>query len=240
MVTEQEIKNNFISEGYIVKDIKFLSNSGIAKINFICPSGHHHNVLFINWKYKKTRCAKCAGNARISLRDIKTEFELEGYKLLTSHYKNNQQKLNFICKNNHNYFITYDKWKQGYRCRKCYNERQSMSFSGSGNPAWKGGIACEPYCEQWIDQDYKDSIKERDGYKCLNSCCSKISKNLNIHHIDYIKKNCHPNNLITLCISCNAKANFNRDWHQAWYEAIIYRRYNMNNLYIGSAGGIHD
>ncbi len=46
-----------------------------------------------------------------------------------------------------------------------------------------------------------------------------------IQHIDYNKKNCKLSNLITVCSSCNGKANGNREWHTAWYKAIIHRRY---------------
>jgi len=99
------------------------------------------------------------------------------------------------------------------------------------NPNWKGGISAEPYCDSWLDKDYKESIKERDGYKCLNPFCTNGFP-LHIHHINYIKKDCKPKNLITLCRSCNAKANFDRDWHTSWYSAIICRRYNENTLVI--------
>lgn len=40
----------------------------------------------------------------------------------------------------------------------------------------------------WKDEDYKKSILERDGNKCLNPLCRKTSANLCIHHIDYDKK----------------------------------------------------
>lgn len=99
-----------------------------------------------------------------------------------------------------------------------------IKLTGENNPNWKGGINCEPYCDIWLDREFKESIKKRDRYKCLDPNCKKISNNLCIHHVDYIKKNCNPKNLITLCFSCNSGANFNRDWHQSWYEAIIFRR----------------
>ncbi len=102
-------------------------------------------------------------------------------------------------------------------------------IKGENHWNWKGGISCEPYCEQWRDKEYKESIKERDGHICLNPSCLKNSKNLCIHHIDYNKKNCHPNNLITLCKSCNTIANFNRQWHQEWYKSIIIIRYKKEN-----------
>ena len=105
--------------------------------------------------------------------------------------------------------------------------RQNLSKAKSldNHPNWKGGISCEPYCAAWLDKEYKESIKERDGYKCLNPCCSKNSERLCIHHINYIKKDCSPFNLITLCVSCNTKANSDREWHKAWYKIIIQKRY---------------
>lgn len=105
--------------------------------------------------------------------------------------------------------------------------KHSERMKGSDNPNWKGGIACEPYCQIWSDEEYKESIKERDGYKCLNPTCSRLSDCLCLHHINYIKKDCGSGNLATLCISCNLIANFNREWHESWYQAILYRRYNI-------------
>ena len=103
----------------------------------------------------------------------------------------------------------------------------SILHSGEKNPAWKGGIACEPYCDVWLDKKYKESIKERDGYKCLNPDCNKNSNRLCLHHINYNKKDCRPKNLITICNSCNLRANKDRIWHEVWYNTIIYRRYGI-------------
>ncbi len=96
---------------------------------------------------------------------------------------------------------------------------------GEKHHNWKGGISCEPYCDVWLDKEFKESIKERDGYQCLNPVCSKESEILCVHHINYNKKDCRPFNLITLCNSCNVKANSDREWHEAWYNAIIHQRY---------------
>ncbi len=101
---------------------------------------------------------------------------------------------------------------------------------GTLAPAWKGGISCEPYCSEWSFKEFKDMIKERDGYKCLNPDCFGNIYRLGVHHIDYDKKNCEPQNLITLCTSCNARANFDREWYESWYNAIIYRRGLSNEL----------
>lgn len=93
------------------------------------------------------------------------------------------------------------------------------------SPVWCGGTSFEPYCYEWSFKEFKDLIKKRDGDVCLNPDCRHNSKRLAIHHIDYNKKNCSPGNLITLCNSCNGRANGNRKWHKAWYQAIMYNRY---------------
>jgi len=73
----------------------------------------------------------------------------------------------------------------------------------------------------------KESIRKRDNYICQN--CSMIEEehlivigtNLHIHHIDYDKENCNENNLITLCNSCNVRANFNRDYWKNIFQNKI-------------------
>lgn len=111
-----------------------------------------------------------------------------------------------------------------YETRKKLSDNHAR-LSGDDHPNWKGGISCEPYCQIWSDKEYKESIKQRDGHKCLNPDCWKTHKTLSIHHIDYNKKSCGPENLITICRSCNGRANKNRSWHKAWYQAIMYKRY---------------
>lgn len=95
---------------------------------------------------------------------------------------------------------------------------------GKLNGNWKGGISCEPYCSDWT-KEHKEYIRERDGNKCLNPDCWCGDDVLTVHHIDYDKKNCNPDNLITVCRSCNSRANKDRGWHKAWYQAIIHKRY---------------
>jgi hypothetical protein len=101
----------------------------------------------------------------------------------------------------------------------------SESNSGCSNGGWKGGIQFEPYCDIWGDKSYKTDIKSRDNNECQNPECSGVSENIVIHHINYTKKDCHPTNLITLCISCNSKANYSRDHHRRLYSSIIRGKY---------------
>lgn len=104
-------------------------------------------------------------------------------------------------------------------------QKISISMSGKNHPCWKGGISCEPYCWEWKDREYKNWIKyKRDSGKCQNPQCNGKSTRIVLHHINYIKKDCKPTNLIALCVSCNSKANKDREWHTAWYLEIVKRR----------------
>lgn len=83
---------------------------------------------------------------------------------------------------------------------------------GENHPGWLGGKSFEPYGLEFND-DLKEVIRNRDRRKC--SICGKTEleegKRLQVHHIDYDKKNNNPDNLITLCSSCHCKTNFKRD-----------------------------
>jgi hypothetical protein len=105
-------------------------------------------------------------------------------------------------------------------------ERISKANIGRGNGRWNEGSSKEPYCFIW-DQWLKEQIKERDRYQCQNPDCWGISQKLVIHHIDYHKKNCSVDNLITLCNSCNSRANKDRDfWKFLFSSNIPFIRYS--------------
>ena len=216
------IKSELEKEGYQLLTTEYTNNS--QKLDYICPNKHIYSITWHDWK-SNSRCAICSGNAQHILDFIKSEFEKEGYQLLTTEYINNKQKLYYICPRGHKHYSTWNDWRQGCRCPTCAN----ISFSGPGNPNWKGGISFEPYCSVWSDKEYKADIRDRDGNVCLNPYCD--SKNINylvIHHIDYDKKNCTPQNLITVCTSCNSRANYDRKWHTEWYRTILNKRYGYN------------
>jgi len=109
------------------------------------------------------------------------------------------------------------------------SEETILKISGPNNHNWKGGTSTESYCCLWT-KEYRDEIKERDGYKCLNPSCKNNSKRLAAHHVDYDKKNCHPNNLISICTSCNSRANKKRNTWKALYQLILNQKYNYRYL----------
>jgi hypothetical protein len=209
------VRESFRKEGYILLSENYVNSR--HKLEFICSNGHKHKIVWGNWQ-QGNRCSKCMfDKQRLNFEFIKKEFLKEGYNILTTTYKNSHQKLNYICPIGHIKTTSWNKWQCGYRCPICYR----INCVGPGHPNWQGGISCEPYCQDWT-KEYKECIKERDNYTCQNpDCWRKPLQDLNIHHINYIKKDCRSENLITLCRSCNLRANYNREWHTSFYNKII-------------------
>jgi hypothetical protein len=122
-----------------------------------------------------------------------------------------------------------------YCSKKCYGKAtgtrmmgnnkmgSKISFRNKNNPNWQGGISRLPYSEEF-DNYLKEKIRERDGYKCRLCGVPQIECNrkLTIHHIDYDKKNCNINNLITLCNKHNSMVNFDREyWTHYFQECVV-------------------
>jgi len=85
-------------------------------------------------------------------------------------------------------------------------------MSGEKSHTWQGGISFEPYPTSWTE-NLKECIRQRDHYTC-QLCDAKqeeLKRRLSVHHIDYDKKNLDPENLISLCLSCHLKTNYNRE-----------------------------
>lgn len=216
--TIEYVREIFADAGYVLLTEHYVNT--FQKLNCLCPKGHEWSVQFYSFKNNGRRCRYCSSNSPITFDKVKSSFEDEGCILLSEKYVHSKAKLEYICSSGHRATTTWSDWNQGKRCRVC----QYINLSGPNSSNWRGGVQYEPYCQDWT-KDLKEYIKYRDGYMCLNSDCTKKSDKLCVHHIDYSKKTCGPENLITLCNSCNCRANFSREWHTAWYQAILSRRY---------------
>lgn len=71
-----------------------------------------------------------------------------------------------------------------------------------------------------FDTQLKEQVRFRDKYKCRICGCSQLEngRQLDIHHIDYDKRNNNLNNLIALCHVCHTKTNYKR---QIWKQYFI-------------------
>ena len=131
-------------------------------------------------------------------------------------------------------FLSQPYWPSKFCSKECTN-RYKHDFNGGlykeRNPNWRGGASFLKYCESWSDKEFKEYIFERDSFQCQNPHCNnqyKTSNNkynaLTRHHINYNKQDCRPENILTLCKSCNSKANGDRMKHQIFYMEIICQK----------------
>lgn len=102
------------------------------------------------------------------------------------------------------------------------------NWSGENSPNWHGGISFLPYSYEF-NKELKNKILSRDFHTCQNPDCWDKDTNLHVHHIDYDKWNNEEKNLITLCNSCNGRANARRSEHTSFYKSIIQFKYNETN-----------
>ena len=91
------------------------------------------------------------------------------------------------------------------------------------------------YCYLWTEE-LRETIRVRDNYICQECSKTELENNrkLSVHHIHYKKEDCYPD-LITLCGSCHAKANFNRDYWENRFmnkindlEFLFWLQYNKD------------
>lgn len=102
-----------------------------------------------------------------------------------------------------------------------HRQKLAISKMGDKNPAWCGGMSTpQPYTTDWT-MTLKRSIRERDNYTC--GICGKQQEDITfaVHHIDYVKENCNPTNLITLCSSCHSKTNHNREFWLDYFDKQV-------------------
>jgi len=84
---------------------------------------------------------------------------------------------------------------------------------GENHPQWIGGLS--EYPREW-NEKLKEVIRWRDGHIC-QLCFNQqedVDTKFDVHHIDYDKKNCDLDNLISLCKRCHRRTNTKQDREQ--------------------------
>jgi len=113
---------------------------------------------------------------------------------------------------------------------KLFKTRKHLSATLQNLPIskWTEFKKFEDYPREF--HNIKEKIRKRDNYRCqecfrhqseLRNKKNKQVK-LDIHHIDFNKKNNNPLNLLSLCRTCHSQTYFNRDkWINYYQNKIV-------------------
>lgn len=111
------------------------------------------------------------------------------------------------------------------RCKSCASKYRYLNHP-ERNPNYVHGNSSAIYPPEF-NYKLKAEIRKRDNYICQNCGMTEekhwivYSYCLVVHHIDYNKENCKEENLITVCSSCNLRANANRDYWKTYFNQKI-------------------
>ena len=178
------IKESFAKEGYEL--LTKIYKNAFQKLEYRCPNGHYDEIIWNNWQQGK-RCPICAGNKKLDIKFIREQLAKEGYQLLSTEYKNNQQKLEYICPKGHQGSISYRSFQQGHRCPKCFFENNKGPNNPNFNPNLTDEDRQQNRCLIPGYTEWRKAVFERDNYTC--QICGKRGGKLNAHHKESFNNN---------------------------------------------------
>ena len=139
------------------------------------------------------------------------------------HRKETKEKISRILKERKIHPLA--QWRNIYWLGRKHTEKtkELISIAGRGekNPLWNSGSSNSLYPYGW-NKTLKETIKKRDGHVC--QWCGRETM-LEVHHIDYNKKNLDPQNLITLCAKHNSGANTHSGEWEEFFNKLLYIQY---------------
>ena len=120
----------------------------------------------------------------------------------------------------------FQKNKIQHQLKKYEFKKEDIRLLKENNPNWNGGSSFEPY-GLGFNKKFKESIRDRDNHVCMlcNKHQDELKRILDIHHIDYIKINNFPQNCISLCNSCHALTNLNRNIWTTHFQSLMKELY---------------
>ena len=159
--SQEYVYKYYDKEKYILNSI-YKGNQYKDKLT--CPEGHDIQISFNNFKQSK-RCAKCAGNLKLSNEDVYNYYRECKY-LMKSIYNGIHKKDKLICPVGHNIEMTFNHFKRGIRCRQCFFENNIGENHYRFNPN-REEISLNLrlrnlHTKSWITKHMKDDPKFQD------------------------------------------------------------------------------
>lgn len=91
-----------------------------SRLNFMCGEGHTWITSASHILLQNTWCPTCAGTSRLDISWFDKIAESYDGKCLSKNYKTQQDKLEFVCKNNHHWLAYAKHIRAGHWCPNCH------------------------------------------------------------------------------------------------------------------------
>lgn len=91
----------------------------LSKLTFTCDKNHSWKTGAANVCLQNTWCPVCSGVAKVDITEFHKIAESFGGKCLSDTYDTQQDKLEFICKNNHHFFAAAKHVRAKHWCPDC-------------------------------------------------------------------------------------------------------------------------
>lgn len=112
--------------------------------------------------------------------------------------------------------------------RRNIGESLKGKCSGPNSANWRGGISFEPYCVKF-NESFKERVREFFGRVCAECGGAENGERHHVHHVNYRKDSCCSEAVVPLfvplCRSCHTKTNFDREYWESRFTALIAERY---------------
>jgi hypothetical protein len=123
-LTYEYVYNFFKERNCILLSNEYKNSS--TKMKYECICKNISEISFDNFR-SGYRCMKCSGNERLTLEYVQNYFKENNCILLEAKYINSNTKMQYKCQCNNESSITWDNFKQGYRCIMCGYDKQELS-----------------------------------------------------------------------------------------------------------------
>lgn len=117
------VKKYIESYGFKLISVDYIKCN--SKLILSCPNNHQFGITFSHFM-NGTRCAYCSGY-KIDYSTIRRYIVSQGFKLISERYVAAKEKLIIECKNGHKFHMSWHDFRNGSRCRMCYEINRRMS-----------------------------------------------------------------------------------------------------------------
>lgn len=122
------IKQQYKNENWLFLDKTYINNQHLH--NVMCNNQHKLTMRYADFQ-QNHRCAKCYSlqqreDKSYSLNYIKQQYKEKGWQYMDTNYKNNKEKHNVMCNNQHQLKLRFNGFQQGIGCKACSNSGTSQ------------------------------------------------------------------------------------------------------------------